>query len=100
MFSPPFLTDRQNKRRCPKATPFEVSAVRKRRIYAFFEANPYNLAAACLCVFVDWWRVSLWLICFSILVFQVRVSVEYHQTTFPFEISRDLCHTIFRWNTD
>ncbi len=36
----------------------------------------------------------------SILVFQVRVSVEYHQTTFPFEISRDLCHTIFRWNTD
>ena len=31
----------------------------------FFEANPYNLAAACLCVFVDWWRVSLWLICFS-----------------------------------
>ena len=27
----------------------------------------------------------------SILVFQVRVSVEYHQTTFPFEISHDLC---------
>ena len=34
----------------------------------FFEANPYNLAAACLCVFVDWWRVSLWLICFISIV--------------------------------
>ena len=34
----------------------------------FFEANPYNLAAACLCVFVDWWGVSLWLICFCEIV--------------------------------
>lgn len=43
----------------------------------FFEANPYNLAAACLCVFVDWWRVSLWLICFGAFVKPIGVFGEF-----------------------
>ena len=61
----------------------------------FFEANPYNLAAACLCVFADWWRVSLWLICFSEFVFQVGVSLEDHHRTLPFQVSHELRDAIF-----
>ena len=42
----------------------------------FFESNPYNLAAACLCAFVDWWRVSLWLICFGVFVVIIGVQKD------------------------
>ena len=35
----------------------------------------------------------------SILVFQIRMSVKYHQCTFSLEISHKLCYTYMRWNT-
>ena len=61
----------QNKRCCPYATPFEIFCARNGVVMRFFDDKPYNLAAACLCVFIGWWRVSLWLGCFAIIIYTV-----------------------------
>jgi len=53
MFSPPLSLNLQNKRCCPNATPFEIFYARNGVVMRFFDDKPYNLAAACLCVFID-----------------------------------------------
>ena len=60
----------------------------------FCESNPYNLATACLCAFVDWWRVSLWLICF-VVVLVVLTAVFLISDRLTIDIRELLVYLVF-----